>query len=66
VGPDGGNAWAKDSGSHTTSQSPAGTLYFQPDGRITSDGAGSSTVSTSIAIAGEAAITINGVTGYVE
>lgn len=66
VGADGSSAWAKDSGSHATTQTPAGTLYFQPDGRITSDGAGTSTVSASIAIAGETAITLNGVTGLVD
>lgn len=66
AGADGSSAWARDSGSHATTQSPAGTLYFQPDGRITSDGAGTSTVSTSIAIAGETAITLNGITGHVD
>lgn len=66
VGADGSSAWARDSGSHATTQSPSGTLYFQPDGRITSDGAGTSTVSTSITIAGETAITLNGVTGLVD
>jgi type II secretory pathway pseudopilin PulG len=66
AGPDGGSTWARDSGSHATSQSPSGTLYFQPDGRITSDGAGASTVSASITIAGETAITVNGVTGLVD
>lgn len=66
VGADGSSNWASDSGSHATTVTPAGTLYFQPDGRITSDGAGTSTVSTSIAIAGETAISLNGVTGLVD
>lgn len=66
VGADGSTQWAKDSGSHATTQTPAGTLYFQPDGRITSDGAGTTTVSASIAIGDEAAITLNGVTGHVD
>lgn len=66
AGPDGGTQWARDSGSHATTVTPAGTLYFQPDGRITTDGAGTSNASTSIAIEGETAITLNGVTGHVD
>ncbi len=66
VGADGSAQWARVSGNHSASITPAGTLYFQPDGRITSDGAGSSPVNASIAIAGESAITITGVTGHVD
>jgi MSHA pilin protein MshC len=50
------------------------TLYFQPDGRITSDAAGTSAVTASIAIAGKSdgqtttvrTINVEGTTGYVE
>ncbi|MEK8049208.1 type II secretion system protein [Ideonella sp. DXS22W] len=66
AGADGQSAWARDDGSHTTTVTPAGMLYFQPDGRITSDGAGTSTVNASIAITGESAITLTGTTGHVD
>ena len=39
--------------------------YLQPDGRITSDGAGLAAVNATIAIAGEAALQITGETGHV-
>ena len=64
-GPDGDARWAVDSQGITLTQTPAGTLYFQPDGRITSDGAGASPVDTSIAIAGETALQLIGETGHV-
>ena len=43
-----------------TSLSPAGTLYFQPSGRITSDGAGAVAVNATVAIAGESDIVVVG------
>ena len=55
-----------DATSLAISQSPAGTLYFQPDGRITSDGAGSSAANTTISIAGEPDLLVVGETGHVE
>lgn len=64
-GLDGDARWARDSQGLAISLSPAGTLYMQPDGRITSDGAGSAPVNASITIAGEAAITVTGETGHV-
>lgn len=44
-----------------------GTLYFQPDGRITTDGAGASNVAkgSSIGISDANPIRIDGETGYV-
>ncbi|MCS0580062.1 prepilin-type N-terminal cleavage/methylation domain-containing protein [Massilia pinisoli] len=53
---------------------PAVTLYFQPDGRITSDAAGTTAVTAAIAIAGASGgqtttvrtINVEGSTGYVE
>lgn len=53
---------------------PSVTLYFQPDGRITSDAAGTTAVTATIAIAGTSGgqtttvrtINVEGTTGYVE
>lgn len=64
-GPDGDVRWAVDAQALAVSVSPAGTLHFQPDGRITSDGAGLTAVNASVAIAGEAALQITGETGLV-
>ena len=57
--------WAVDGQSLAVTVTPAGTLYLQPDGRITSDGAGLAAVNATIAIAGEAALQITGETGHV-
>ena len=64
-GPDGDARWAVDNNAITLTQTPAGTLYFQPDGRITSDGAGSSAVNVSITLSGETALQLTGETGHV-
>lgn len=64
-GPDGDARWAVDPASLAVTVNPAGTLYLQPDGRVTSDGAGLTAVNVSIAIAGEAALQITGETGHV-
>lgn len=64
-GPDGSAIHASTS-SGSASLSPAGTIYFQPTGRATSDGAGNSVSSRSIAITGSDTITVIGETGHVE
>ena len=64
-GPDGDARWAVDAQSLAVTVTPAGTLYVQPDGRITSDGAGASAVNASVAIAGETALQVTGETGHV-
>ncbi|NRF71121.1 type II secretion system protein [Aquincola sp. S2] len=46
--------------------SPPGPIYFQPSGRVSSDGAGASVVNRSITIAGQPAIMLVGETGHVE
>jgi type II secretory pathway pseudopilin PulG len=56
---------AHSSSTAATTVSPAGTLYFQPSGRITSDGAGTSATTFTIGIANESAITVVGATGHV-
>jgi MSHA pilin protein MshC len=63
---DGGSDAASTTGTATASISPGGTLYFQPSGRITTDGAGSTVAASTITIAGQAAITIVGETGRVD
>lgn len=65
-GADGDARWAHDGNATAIVQSPAGTLYFQPDGRITSDGAGATPVDVSIAITGQPAIQLRGATGHVQ
>ena len=66
AGVDGDARWASDSHGQALSLSPAGTLYFQPDGRITSDGAGTTPVDATLSLAGETGITLMGETGHVD
>jgi MSHA pilin protein MshC len=65
-GPDGDARWAHEGSGIATSVAPAGTLYFQPSGRITSDAAGASALNAGVAITGETAIGVVGETGHVE
>jgi len=67
TGPDGSAVFASTANSSlAVSVSPSGVIYFQPDGRATSDGAGNSPSSRTLSISGLADITVNGETGYVE
>jgi MSHA pilin protein MshC len=51
----------------TTIVSPAGVIYFQPDGRATSDGAGLTSASRTITTSGASLnLTVIGETGHVE
>ena len=62
-----GQALAADSlGGAAASISPAGPLYFQPSGRVTTDGAGSSAATRTITLAGQTPIVVVGETGHVE
>lgn len=62
-----GQALAADSkGGAVASVSPGGTIYFQPSGRVTSDGAGATASTRTITIAGQAPIVLVGETGHVE
>lgn len=49
-----------------TTVSPAGVIYFQPDGRITSNAAGTTVLNATITMSGASNILIYGETGYVE
>lgn len=50
----------------TSSLAPAGVLYFQPSGRITTTGAGTNAGTWTLAVSGTAAITLTGETGHVD
>nr|WP_315195621.1 type II secretion system protein [uncultured Aquabacterium sp.] len=70
-GPDGSANFAVAANSQATTTlspagTPAGTLYFQPDGRVTTDGAGASATDRTLTPTAAAAITIRGETGHVE
>jgi MSHA pilin protein MshC len=65
-GIDGQSAFADSKGAAAASISPAGPLYFQPSGRVTTDGAGSSAVARTIAIAGQNNVVLVGETGRVD
>lgn len=64
----GGNLNYVQSGDTTNavfSSEPA-AFFFQPDGRGTSDGAGTAVVSPSLTIDGQTPITVEGATGHVQ
>lgn len=64
-GPDGSATYSTSPGNASASVSPAGTIYFQPSGRATSDGAGSTASSRTIAVSGASDISLDGETGLV-
>jgi hypothetical protein len=65
-GPDGDSVYARSADAAlATTVSPAGTLYFQPSGQVSSDGAGQTPLNRSIAITDLAPIVVVGLTGYV-
>lgn len=66
AGPDGDARWASDGNAIALTQDPPGTLYFQPDGRVTSDGAGATAVNATVALAGETPLRLTGETGHVQ
>lgn len=67
-GPDGSNVFATSQNTGaTTTMTPAGTIYFQPDGRSTSDGAGLTPADRSISPTGASGtVLLIGQTGHVE
>ena len=68
TGPDGSASFGSSASGNTATVSPAGALYFQPSGRVTSDGAGSTVSDRSVAFSGLDAtqnITVVGETGHV-
>lgn len=65
AGPDGALAATSIARGTSASVAPAGPLYFQPSGRITSDGAGLWAASRTFTIAGADDIVVIGETGLV-
>jgi len=67
LGPDGSSTFATAANAQaTTTVSPAGTIFFQPDGRVTTDLAGANSSDRTLTLSGASAITLLGETGYVE
>jgi len=66
VGVDGQALAADSQGGSAASISPSGPLYFQPSGRVSTDGAGSSAATRTITLAGQTPIVVVGETGHVE
>lgn len=67
AGPTGGAAFATaDNPAMLTTVTPAGVLFFQPDGRVTTTGAGTTASNRTISLTGASAITVRGETGHVE
>ncbi len=68
VGLDGSNVFATSGNANaTTTMTPSGTIYFQPDGRATSDGAGLTPTDRSISPTGASGtVVVIGQTGHVE
>jgi prepilin-type N-terminal cleavage/methylation domain-containing protein len=65
-GPDGSATYAS-TATGSASIAPAGTIYFQPSGRATSDGAGNSASDRTITLGGSGGtISVIGETGHVE
>lgn len=65
VGANGSASYTTNAGNTALGLSPAGTIFFQPDGRATSDGAGTSASTRSLTVSGSTSITILGETGLV-
>lgn len=65
-GPDGDARWARDASAPATALSPTGNLFFQPSGRVTSDGAGLLATPGRITISGQADVQVVAETGHVQ
>lgn len=49
-----------------TAVAPAGVIYMQPDGRVTTDGAGATAANRTISMLGASNVVVYGETGHVE
>ena len=67
AGPDGVSQFGSSGASDVaTTVSPAGTIYFQPDGRVTSDAAGVTTSTRTFTFTGAPSLVLYGETGYAQ
>ena len=66
LGVDGHALAAESKGGVAANISPGGPLYFQPSGRVSTDGAGSNATTRTITLAGQTSIVVVGETGHVE
>lgn len=66
AGPDGSATFAESGGNGSTTVSPSGPLYMQPDGRVTTDGPGLTSATFTVSPPGAAGILVQGETGHVE
>lgn len=67
VGPGGSPEFGSSgSSSVTVSVSPTGKLFFQPDGRVTTDALGAATTTRTFTIPGTSNLVLYGETGYAE
>jgi len=66
AGVDGQALAANGQGAAAAVISPDGPLYFQPSGRVTTDGSGSNATTRTITVAGQDPIVVVGETGHVE
>ncbi len=65
-GPDGDTRWARDASAPATALSPSGSLFFQPSGRVTRDGAGLLATPGRITIQGQPDVQAVAETGHVQ
>jgi MSHA pilin protein MshC len=66
AGPDGANPAATAPASVVLASAPAGPLYFQPSGTVTSNAAGTTIANFTLSVTGQAPITVTGATGHVD
>lgn len=66
IGPDGSTRFGSQVPDAAPLTAPAGTLYFQPGGQVTLDGAGLLVSARSISLAGVDAIQVHGQSGHVQ
>jgi MSHA pilin protein MshC len=65
AGLDGSGSATSSRSTAATTVSPQATLFFQPNGQVSTDGAGSAVANFTVSIATETAISVVGATGYV-
>lgn len=66
-GPDGSDTFATaGSADAATAVAPAGVIYFQADGRVTTDGAGTTAATRTVSMSGASDVVVYGETGHVE